>query len=190
MALRSVSSLCVLAAGLTAISIVLSGCGAARISELGTGGDLTPAPTRARKPERLVSIRLSGNVADAAPPSITVEDLEKLPQTEYDVRDPYAHKKVRYKGVLVRDVVARYGKPDTTRLRLRALDEFKAEITRDEWTKWTVLLATRKNGERMTIADSGPARIVFPYDTAKDIDPIVYNDKWIWQVNRISFEKQ
>src|ERR1051325_3505715 len=97
MSFRSTNAFRALAAGFALISVAgISGCAASRVSEFGTGGDLPPAPVppRAGKPEHQVSIRLSGNVADAAPHSITVDDLEKLPQTEYDVRDPYAHKKV------------------------------------------------------------------------------------------------
>lgn len=132
-------------------------------------------------------IVLSGNLLKAAPKTVSVEDLENLPQTEFAVVDPYLKKRVVYKGVLLKDLVAAYAKPDTTKIRLRAIDEYRAEFIREEWVRFDIMLATRMNGKHMGIRENGPARIVLPYDTAKDIDKTLYKPKWIWQVNRIEF---
>jgi hypothetical protein len=143
------------------------------------------APTTTRRESK---IRVSGNVKSLIKQAITVSDIEKLPQTQYSVLDPYSKKQTVYSGVLVRDFVEHYGNKGIKQLEIRAIDDFKAVITRDEWTRWDVLLATKTDGSHMAIADNGPARIIFPYDTAKDIDPLIYNDKWIWQINRIAFQ--
>lgn len=72
-------------------------------------------------------------------------------------------------------------------MRLRAIDDYKIDLTKEEWLRWDILLATQTDGLYMDIKEKGPARIVFPYDTAKDIDPLIYNPKWIWQVKSIEF---
>ena len=137
--------------------------------------------------KRLPSIDLAGNLLETAPETVTVEDLENLPQTEYAVVDPYFKKRVVYKGVLLKDLVAAYTKPDTQKIRLRAIDEYRAEFVKGEWIRFDIMLATRMNGKHMGIRENGPARIVLPYDTAKGIDKTLYKPKWIWQVNRIEF---
>lgn len=167
----------------------LGGCGSPAATPAAGAAPLAASNNSAVAGDFDVPIALKGNLVDGVPSSVTAEMLETLPMTEYTVMDPYALQQVVYRGVLVRDLVARYGRPDTAAIHLRAIDDFKAEITRDEWTRWDVLLATRKDGQLMSIDNSGPARIVFPYDTAPDIDHTVYADKWIWQINAISFDK-
>jgi hypothetical protein len=147
----------------------------------------TPAPVGVA--ERAIPIRLLGETKKDAPRTVIVEELEKLPQTEYSVMDPYSKKQTVYRGVLVRDFVKQYGGPRSGSLHFRALDDFKADLNSGEWNRWDILLATRTNGERMSIANNGPARIVFPYDTHKEINPTVYNDKWIWQIKQVTFDK-
>lgn len=165
--------------------LLLAGCASPRT----VGLEIPAVPLALRADRRLVSIRLTGQVAERTPQRITVEDLERLPQTEYTVRDPYTKRRTTFRGVLVRDFVKRYGRAEVGALRFRALDDFKAELDRSDWERWDVLLATRADGARMTIATNGPARIVFPYDRSSEINATIYNDKWIWQINRVAFEQ-
>jgi hypothetical protein len=175
---------------MAALLVCLQGCAtpSATAPEAPAAHSVPVALTSA-SPERSIPMRLSGEVSKDAPRSITVDDLEKLPQTEYSVLDPYSKRQTTYRGVLVRDFVKKYGNQNATSLRIRAVDDFKADLSSEEWNKWDVLLATRTDGARMSIASNGPARIIFPYDTRKDINPTIYNDKWIWQINRIAFGK-
>lgn len=144
-------------------------------------------PTERGAQERLPEIKLGGNLLQTAPKAVTVDDLENLPPTEYAVLDPYLKKRVVYRGVLLKNLVAKYARPGTKRIRLRAIDEYKAEFIKEEWVRFDIMLATRMNGNRMGIRENGPARIVLPYDTAKGINKTLYKPRWIWQVNRIEF---
>ena len=43
------------------------------------------------------------------------------------------------------------------------------------------MLATRTNGNYMSIDESGPTRIIFPYDSFP-IDPKEYHTSWAWNL--------
>jgi hypothetical protein len=139
--------------------------------------------------QRELRIKLTGNLKKNTSQYITVADLEILPLIEYAVEDPYIGKRVVYIGLLLSEFVKQYGQPDTSKIRLRAIEDYKTEFTKDEWTKWKIMLATRADGNHMGLREKGPVKIVMPYDTAKDINPTLYNPKWIWQINRIEFLK-
>jgi hypothetical protein len=47
-------------------------------------------------------------------------------------------------------------------VRITALDDYQVDIPFAEIEKWPILLATRMNGEYMSIENSGPTRIIFP----------------------------
>ena len=56
----------------------------------------------------------------------------------------------------------------------------------DEWElrRESKLLATRLDGEPMSVAHYGPTRIVYP-TAGYDLDPTVYDPRWIWQLSSI-----
>ena len=178
-------SACVGIPALAALLFVVQGCSAPSSAV----PDSPSAPAPVGVAERSIPIRLLGDTGKEAPRAVTVDDLEKLLQTEYSVMDPYSKKQTVYRGVLVREFVKQYGGPRVGSLHFRALDDFKADFNAGEWNRWDILLATRINGEKMSIANNGPARIVFPYDTHKEINPTIYNDKWIWQIKQVTFDK-
>lgn len=137
--------------------------------------------------EREQRIKLQGSLLKNAPAFITVSDLEKLLTTEYEVHDPYLGSPVVYQGVLLREFVKAYGQPETVFLKIRAIDDYKAEFSKDEWHQWDIMLATRMAGKQMGLREKGPVKIVMPYDTAKEMNQTLFNPKWIWQINRIEF---
>ena len=96
--------------------------------------------------------------------------LEKLRLVKYEVDDPWLQEEVTYTGVLLSDLLEVAGAPDTvSEVRALALDGYAAPIPISEIKSWPVLLATRSNGEHMTIENSGPTRIIFPYDLHDDV---------------------
>lgn len=150
---------------------------------------VTEPPADIEVPENILDIKLSGSILETTPETVTVLDLEKLPLTGYAVNDPYVEERVEYRGVTLKDLVEGYAKPTTQKMVLVAIDDYKVEFTRDEWTRWDILLATRMNGKYMELEEKGPAKIVMPYDTAEDINQTSYTPFWIWEINWIEFQE-
>jgi len=69
-------------------------------------------------------------------------------------------------------------------IHIVALDDYAVDLAAADVEKWPILLATRTNGEYMNIENTGPTRIIYPYHKYS-LDPVVYNDLWIWNLARI-----
>lgn len=130
-------------------------------------GDAVPAPAND------VVLTVSGdisvtNVDDTL--AFDLDTLEKLRLVEYQVDDPWLKERVTYTGVLLSDLLEVAGAPDTVKdVMALALDGYAAPIPVTELESWPVLVATQSNGEHMTIENSGPTRIIFPYDLHSDV---------------------
>jgi hypothetical protein len=142
----------------------------------------TPIPPPTADPV----LTISGNFSNKNSGDTLVLDLptiEKLGTVRYAVTDPFENKKITYTGVLMSDLLNAIGAaPNATTIHMVALDDFIAEIKVADLKRWPVLLATRADGELMSVEKGGPTRIIFPYDTHPDIDRVSYRDLWIWNI--------
>jgi hypothetical protein len=118
--------------------------------------------------------------------SLDLRTLERLPLVRYRVRDPFVKREVVYTGVLLSDLLEFARVPGgASELRMTALDDYEATIAVSDVDRWPILLATRSDGQRMSVAKGGPTRVVFPYDQY-EIDHGRYDAQWIWSVKTIA----
>jgi hypothetical protein len=142
-------------------------------------GDAIPPP------KQEVILTISGdigttNVGDTL--QFDMPTLESLGLVKYSVPDPYRLEDVTYTGVLMsslKEYLQASGSAQN--FHIIALDDYQVDLSFNEIEKWPILLATRSNGEHMTVENSGPTRIIFPYGLY-DLDPVRYNDLWIWNI--------
>jgi hypothetical protein len=73
---------------------------------------------------------------------------------------------------------------DATTLHTVALNDYATDVPIEPIGKWPVMLATKRDGQRMPVSDKGPIEIVFPYNSFQ-IDPTVYDPMWVWQLRSI-----
>jgi hypothetical protein len=91
---------------------------------------------------------------------------------------------VTYTGVLLSDLLAIAGSQDTAEeIVALAMDGYLAPIPVSEMESWPVLLATQSNGAHMTIENSGPTRIIFPYDLHNNITAA--RNMSVWNLERL-----
>lgn len=178
-----------LAVVVLALALAQAGCG---------GGDPPPVPpatavaatppssdelrpgSELPAPKGKVILRMTGLEGGGA--ALDFRTLERMPQTEATVTEPFLKRDVEFSGVRVKDLFAIAGAPSTAGVvTLRALDDYHVELTLAELVASDALLATKADGRRMTIVDGGPIRIVFLGDT-KIADN---TDNWIWSVSSI-----
>jgi hypothetical protein len=151
-------------------ALILAGCSSDYdVVEQGSisPGDDVPAPANEVVLTLFGEISVT-NVDDSL--AFDLDMLEKLRLVEYDVDDPWLHEKVTYRGVLLSDLLEVAGAPDTVEeVVASALDGYAAPIPVGEIESWPVLVATQSNGAHMTIENSGPTRIIFPYERHSDV---------------------
>lgn len=124
------------------------------------------------------------NVGDTL--QLDMPTLEELGLVKYTVNDPWLNATNTYTGVLMSDLIKYLGPSDSaTQFRFTALDDYQVDIDFETVEKWPILLATRNNGNYMDIENSGPTRIIWPYDDYPEIDQVALKDSWIWNIKQV-----
>ena len=151
-----------------------------------TAGDEVPAP------EGKTVLTLTGvpvtNVGDAL--ALDRETLEQIGMVEYTVDDRQAAgRDVVFTGPLVRDLLAVAGVEEGggTTLHTVALNDSAVDVPIEDAYELPLMLAVLADGEPMTVARYGPTRFVYPTE-GFDLDPTVYDPRWIWQLASIDVE--
>ncbi|NTF65995.1 oxidoreductase [Rhizobium rhizogenes] len=76
-----------------------------------------------------------------------------------------------------------------SRLRLVALDDFSVEVDGDFLGKYGTILASSKDGVRLTVRDFGPIFVMYPRDSFKqELDTPFGASHMVWQLCGIEVE--
>lgn len=111
--------------------------------------------------------------------------LESLGTVSYSVPDPWLQTDVIYEGVLLSDLLAISGASEhATVLVATALDDYQVDLPLGEIDGWPVLVAIRANDLYMGVAESGPVRIIFPYQAFPDITSA--RNMSVWSLARLT----
>lgn len=140
------------------------------------------------KPSGAVILTLKGNIkftntGDKAEFDLAM--LEKLKSRVAPVKTPWADKETTYEGPLMSAILDAVGATGTT-LMVKAINDYVAEVPMEDMTRYPVILATKRDGKKMTVRDKGPLFIIYPFD----LDPALQNEKIynrsVWQVKEIT----
>jgi hypothetical protein len=178
--------------GLVLLSFIIAGCGNAtgsdepvyaRVAEAGLlPGDAIPLPAGD------AVLTVTGKIGAANSGEAIEMDMaaiEAAGLVEYAVNDPFFERGVVYRGPLMSELLDLWQvSPDATTLRLTALNDYNIEIPIALLREFPILFAVQADGEYMSIAERGPAMIVFPYDDYQFEQPAT-DAYWIWQIKSI-----
>lgn len=117
----------------------------------------------------------------------TLSQLEKLPQTTFTTKTPWYPQPVTMSGPLLRDILKDSGASGTKVMAI-ALDDYKAEIPLEDATKYDVIVAHRMNGKPMSVRERGPLFVIYPFDTAPELQAERYYFRSAWQLYRLVVE--
>jgi hypothetical protein len=90
-----------------------------------------------------------------------------------------------YQGPLLAQVLDASGLKDATALRIKALDGFSQVMPREDWTRWPVVLATRRDDAGLSTRHKGPVRVIYPRDMDAQLADPLYRLRWVWLVSQI-----
>lgn len=114
------------------------------------------------------------------------EELEALGIQTVRTKTTWTEGEAEFTGPLLSRIAEAAGAQDGVMV-IRAINAYEAEISLDEARTYPVILATRQDGERMSVRDKGPAWIVYPRSDYPELDDDRHNHKWVWQVVSIDF---
>lgn len=118
---------------------------------------------------------------------VTIAEIEALPMVELEGRASPEEPLTRFQGVLLKDVLKLIGADGVDEVTVRASDDYAAEIPREDWERWPIILATRTGGKLLTTRQRGPARILYPTELFPETTERAYADRSVWLISEIQW---
>ncbi len=138
-------------------------------------------------PKGPVVLTVKGNVTHpnaGASAEFDLDMLEALPGRKGTMETPWTEGKIEFSGPFVRAVLEAAGASGTG-VKLVALNDYSADVPIEDVNEIESILATRMDGQRMSVRDKGPLFMIYPFDK----NPKLYNEKYfsrsVWQIKSI-----
>ena len=138
-------------------------------------------------PADAVILTVTGAIANTNAPDAAQFDLamlEALPGQETATTTPWYDGTQSFSGPLGRELLAAVGATGDT-LVVTAINDYVTEIPLSDFETWPVIIATRHEGEVMSVRDKGPLFVIYPFDADKTLNTEVYYGRSAWQVKSI-----
>jgi hypothetical protein len=140
-------------------------------------------------PRGPVILEVRNDVSSNAP-KITRFDLEMLERIglkEIVTETPWTIGPVTFKGILLRDLMATVATKETS-IIATAMNDYSVRIPVKDYTSYDVLLATRRDGEILTVRDKGPIWLIYPWSNNPNLKKQLFYSRSIWQLKAISVQ--
>jgi hypothetical protein len=139
------------------------------------------------QPTGKVILTMSGKIANTNKDGTAVFDqamLEKLGTESFSTATPWYDGKVTFEGPRMAKVLDAVGANGTS-VQVKALNDYATEIPMEDFKKYPVILAMKRDGNYMPVRDKGPLFIVYPYDSDPDLKHQRFYSRSAWQVAQI-----
>jgi hypothetical protein len=113
--------------------------------------------------------------------------LEALTGRTTTTATPWYDAKKTFTGPLGSALLEAVGASGTT-LKVLALNDYASEIPVSDFTQYPVILATKLDGEPMSVRDKGPIFVIYPFDEMPDLNNETYYSRSAWQVKSIEVD--
>jgi hypothetical protein len=110
--------------------------------------------------------------------------LEALGLKTIETTTPWHEGKVKFEGVSM-DTLMKLVGASGERVSIVALNDYSTEIPMEDFAKFNVILALKRDGQYMAVRDKGPLFIIYPYDSDPELKSQTYYARSAWQVARI-----
>jgi hypothetical protein len=111
--------------------------------------------------------------------------LEKIGMESFKTNTPWFTGEVEFEGVPLAVLMETVGATGTE-VEAVALNDYKASIPIEDFAKYNVLLALKRDGEYMPVRDKGPLFIVYPYDEYDELQAQKFYSRSAWQVKELT----
>lgn len=119
--------------------------------------------------------------------SLTLQELDALPQVTFNTTTIWTDDNVAFQGPSLHDVLVASGMTGQE-LTLTALNDYAIEMPAPNDGASYPIVATRMNGEAMSVRDKGPFWIVYPYDSDLLFRSEEIYSRSIWQLDKIQVQ--
>jgi hypothetical protein len=112
------------------------------------------------------------------------EMLESLGLETITTTTPWHKGPVTFEGVSMAKVMKTIEAKGKT-VKALALNDYETQIPMEDFSKFNVILALKRDGEYMPVRDKGPLFIVYPYDSNPDLKSQTYYGRSAWQLKKL-----
>lgn len=126
-----------------------------------------------------ISVRNDGDAARFDRPM-----LESLGTRGFTTSTPWYKGTTRFDGVPMRTLLRAVG-ASGERIVALALNDYSTEIPATDFEQYEVLLALKRDGEYMPVRDKGPLFIVYPFDSAPELQAQKFYNRSAWQLAQL-----
>lgn len=110
--------------------------------------------------------------------------LESIGLETVETTTPWYNGPVKFEGVPL-DKLMKQVEASGQRVSAVALNDYASDIPIEDFAKYKVILALKRNGEYMPVRDKGPLFIIYPYDSNPELKNQTYYTRSVWQVARL-----
>lgn len=138
-------------------------------------------------PSGKVILTITGNIANQNGTSGATFDrdmLEAIGQGAFSTNTPWHKGQVTFEGVPLDKLMKAVGATGD-HITAFALNDYSTDIPIEDFARYNVILALKRDGEYMPVKDKGPLFIVYPYDSTPELKAQKFYSRSAWQVNRI-----
>ncbi len=128
-----------------------------------------------------VKLELSGAID---PAEFSLKDLDMMEQITFETSTIWTDDVTTFSGISLKALLDA-GNASGNMVQMIALNDYAVKITLAELGDDAPIIATRMNGEPMSIRDKGPYWVVFPYDSDAQYQSEIVYSRSIWQLNRL-----
>jgi hypothetical protein len=110
--------------------------------------------------------------------------LEAMGMVTVQTTTPWYEGAVKFEGVPLDKLMKSVG-ASGDRAVFVALNDYSTEIPMQDFAKYKVILALKRDGEYMPVRDKGPLFVIYPYDSDPELKSQTYYARSAWQVAKI-----
>jgi hypothetical protein len=110
--------------------------------------------------------------------------LEAMGTDTVETTTPWYNGPVKFEGVSLDKLMKQVG-ASGERVAVVALNDYSSEIPIEDFAKYNVILALKRNGEYMPVREKGPLFIIYPFDSKPELKSQTFYSRSVWQVAKI-----
>ncbi|CAE6930264.1 hypothetical protein ACOMICROBIO_EPCKBFOG_04379 [Vibrio sp. B1FLJ16] len=122
--------------------------------------------------------------------SLTLEDIQSLPETTYITKLPWLKEKSEFTGIKLSTLLTEaYGSiPEL--IDIKGLNNYHSNISREDIINYQPILAYKKDKHYVKVRNKGPYWVVYPLNLYPELNRTKYHAQMVWQVNEITLVQE
>ncbi len=113
--------------------------------------------------------------------------LGELPQQEIATTTDWTDGERRFRGVLLRDLLAAVGAHGAL-ARAGSRTDYVVDIPMSDVLRYDMLIASHMDGEALQPRNTGPLWLIYPRDDHRELRDPLYNSRWVSNLTELKVE--